>query len=322
MENKIIACNLKSFNTESTIEIERNKYIERLIFKETICFFYTNCVNRVDIARKNKNLKKCEICNDNSLVSDFFNGKCTKDNPYLITGNLIGTPRKPRKGQEDSREQTGIKNILGIKSEKDILWGTDDEIKKNLRMIYLLIMSELQIYCSEYIKDWENVLFDYVPYSKYKTLSEIKKKYNISLFETYGVYDEEVSESKLLIYQLRAVDFFFCNEHFRNDFLRIFLCFANEQKNFTHIDKKFRNEFIIKRFIPLLQKYKPRHETSLGLRVRDLLINDLQCVPELLLSVKNEKTDDYLKRILNKASSRYITELETIQNEQVGFLFK
>ncbi len=322
MENKILDYNLKFLNTESTIEIERNKYIERLVFKETICFFYTNCVNRVDIARRSKKLKKCEICNDNSLVSDFFNGKCTEDNPYLITGNLIGTPRKARKGQEDNREPTGIKNTtLGIESEKEILWGTDNEIEKNIQSIYLLIMSELPVYCPEYINDWENVLFDYVPYSKYKTLLEIKNKFNISLYETYGVKDEEVSEFKLSNYQLNAISYFFYNESFRNEFLEIFLSFANKQKNFTYIDRKLKNDFVVKSFIPLLKKYKPKHETSLGLRVRDLLVNDLQCVPELLLSDRSENSQDDFKRMLNKASSRYITELETIQTEKIGYLF-
>lgn len=189
-------------------------------------------------------------------------------------------------------------------------------------MIYLLIMQELPIYCPEYIKDWENVLFDYVPYSKYKTLLEIKNNFNISLYETYGVKDEAVSEFKLLNYQLNAISYFFYNESFRNEFLEIFLSFANKQKNFTYIDRKIKNDFVVKSFIPLLKKYKPKHETSLGLRVRDLLVNDLQCVPELFLSVNNKKPDDDLKRMLNKASSRYITELEIIQNNQIGYLFK
>jgi len=315
--------------------IEENEFTNQLYFRKTIIFFYNCCIERVNISRKEMGLKKYQVCasQDKSITSNFFKGKCTKNNPYLITQKLIGYKRgkqglKDNEAKEDkwaedeSGKKIGIIHTLNFENEKEVLWGTDNEIKRNLQMIYLLIMQELPIYCFEYIKDWEEVLFDYVPYSKYKTLLEIKNKFNISLYETYGVKDEEVSEIKLSIYQLNAISYFFYNESFRNEFLEMFLSFANEQKNFTHIDKKFKENFIVKRFIPLLKKYKPKHETSLGLRVRDLLVNDLQCLPELFLSVKNKKTDDDLKRMLNKASSRYITELEIIQNNQIGYLFK
>jgi len=171
--------------------IEENEFTNQLYFRKTIIFFYNCCIERVNISRKEKGLKKYQVCasQDKSITSNFFKGKCTKNNPYLITQKLIGYKRgkqglKDNEAKEDkwaedeSGKKIGIIHTLNFENEKEVLWGTDNEIKRNLQMIYLLIMQELPIYCFEYIKDWEDVLFDYVPYSKYKTLLEIKNKFN------------------------------------------------------------------------------------------------------------------------------------------------
>lgn len=70
-----------------------------------------------------------------------------------------------------------------------------------------------------------------------------------------------------------------------------------------------------------MRKHKPTHDKSLGLRVRDLLNNDLRSVPELLSSEKNEETQENIKHMKNLATSRYITELEKIQEIEFGYLF-
>lgn len=304
--------------------IEENDYIDELCFKQTISFLYSKCVKRVNAVRKIKNIKIIDVCksDDKSIVSNFFNGKCTDNNKFLITNKLMGYTRNGKHyATNSSGELIGIKHSLGFNSRKEILWGTDKEIENYLDTLYLLIMNEIPKYCSEYYATWETVLFDYVPYSKYKTLYEMKNDLNFSLLNTYGINDEELSETKIAIHQINAIIFWFKNENFKNDFKTSFIKFAESQKSFTNIDTKFKDNFIIREFIPILQKYKPKHETSLGLRVRDLLNNDLRSVPELLFSGKNEETQEKIKRMKNLATSRYITELEKIQEMEFGYLF-
>lgn len=153
------------------------------------------------------------------------------------------------------------------------------------------------------------------------TLYDLKGNLHISLTDIYGVYDEDISKIKIAIHQINAITFFFRNQSFRNDFKEAVIKFADEHKSFTRIDEKFKKNFIIKRFIPLLRKYKPTHENSLGLRVKDLLNNDLRSVPELLSSEYSEKTQDKIKRMKNLATSKYINELEKIHEMEFGYLF-
>ena len=310
------------YNTDNQIEGTENT--KNLCFKKTILFFYNYCIKRVDNSRINKGLKYIEVCNteDRALVSNFFNGKCTNNNPFLITKKIMGYKKDGKTlATDESGTYIGIINTLDFKSAKEILWGTHEEIENYLYTLYLLIMEELPKYCSEYYAEWENVLFDYVPYSKYKTLYDIKEDLQISLTDTYGVYDEDVSKTKIAIHQINAILFFFRIEKFRNEFKAAFIEFCEEQKSFTHIDIKFKENFIIQKFIPLLRKHKPTHDKSLGLRVRDLLNNDLRSVPELLSSEYSEKTQDKIKRMKNSATSKYINELEKIHEMEFGYLF-
>ena len=305
-------------------QIKENENTKNLHFKKTIFFFYSACIKRVNDSRLEKKLKQIEVCNteDRALVSNFFNGNCTKNNPYLISKKLMGYNKdwKSFATGEDG-EYIGILHKLNFNSVKEILWGTDEEIENYLQTLYLLIMEELPKNCPEYYLDWEYVLFDYVPYSKYKTLYDIKNDLKISLLDTYGINDEEVCEAKIFIHQINAMIMLLEKEKFKSDFKEIFIDFAIKQKSFTHIDKKFEEDFIIPKFIPLLKKYKPKHENSLGLRVRDLLNNDLRCVPELISLKHSEKPHDDINRMLNSATSRYITELEKIYEKEYHFLF-
>lgn len=295
--------------------IEENRYTQNLCFKQTILLFYNRCIKRVDAARCRLNMNDIDICRteDKSLVSLFLNGKCTANNPYLITHKLIGYKRGGKDcAVDETGKPIGITNTMDFKSVKDILFGTDAEIHSYLPALYLLIMNELPKYCKEYLSTWEFALFDYVPYAKYKTLLEIKIKYNISLKDAYGIPDEDVSNALLSIHQVIAINHLFQNDQFRQDFENAFLEFTKNQTSFMKIDEKFKNDFIINKYVPLLRKHAPKHETSLGLRVRDLLINDLSSVPNLLSDNVSE-ADRVIQYRLNIASSRYITDLENIQ---------
>ena len=80
------------------------------------------------------------------------------------------------------------------------------------------------------------------------------------------------------------------------------------------LNNKIKNDLIEKRFLPLIEKYKP-DESSLGLRVKNLIFEDLSYCAALAC---NRKIDapDYRRELIN-ASSNYILRLEKIQASQI-----
>lgn len=71
------------------------------------------------------------------------------------------------------------------------------------------------------------------------------------------------------------------------------------------------NDLIEKKFLPLMEKYKP-NASSLGLRVKNLIYEDLSYCAALVCN-RNIDNSNYRKQLIN-ASSDYIIRLEKIQS--------
>ena len=80
------------------------------------------------------------------------------------------------------------------------------------------------------------------------------------------------------------------------------------------LNNKIKNDLIEKRFLPLIEKYKP-DESSLGLRVKNLIFEDLSYCATLFCK-HNIENPKYRKELI-KASSAYIIRLEHIQNNLI-----
>lgn len=109
-----------------------------------------------------------------------------------------------------------------------------------------------------------------------------------------------------------ALDYLYgkCEE----EFLKTFKEFTKENDSFHMLNNTIKNDLIEKRFLPLMDKYKP-DESSLGLRVKNLIFEDLSYCATLFCK-HNIENPKYRKELI-KASSAYIIRLEHIQNNLV-----
>ncbi len=105
-----------------------------------------------------------------------------------------------------------------------------------------------------------------------------------------------------------ALEFLYkkCKEEFCKNFEE----FAEDNDSFHMLNNTIKKDLIEKRFLPLMENYKP-DDSSLGIRVKNLILEDLSYCASL---VCNHKTDnpEYRKQLIN-ASSNYILRLERIQ---------
>lgn len=262
--------------------------------------FYKAIAKRVSEKVKRSGLSLSSIYpNDPKLVSHIQNCKRTKNNPYLLTNAVIET-------WDSDGSPYGLLHKLPFSSTKEILWGTEDEIESYQQPLFVALIEILLGDKSDI--DINELLYDYIPYAKWATYweilyeSETPNQYPAIL---WGIYEDDVC-GNLDCSRESAILFLWdkCGRDFKIEFTN----FINEIDSFKKIDCKFKNDFIEKRFMPLLKKYKPGSE-SLGLRVRNLILSDLSIVPKLL---SNFECVDTEKQLVN-ASSYYIVQLEKIQ---------
>lgn len=285
-------------------------------FIRTVYYFYGSCIQRVDQKRIEKGFTQKQVydTDDASLISNFFNMKCTKNNPYLLTDKLLGyINNRTEHAVNESDIKVGILNTLDFNSVHDVLWGTDIELKQNLPLIYRNIMSDLSFYYRDFAPTIENILCDYIPYSECITFSNIKKTQNISIKQYFGIEDESISSLNLQIQRERALLHLYSKTTFRTSFESSFIEFANRTESFTKIDKKLENDYIMPIFIPLLKKHIS-DDSSLGLRVKKIIENDLILVLNSTLT-SEDISDKTFRQALINASSEYIAKLENIQQK-------
>lgn len=283
-------------------------------------FFYRKASARIRIKVENSNLKHKEILYpDPKQISRIINNKRQRNNKFLINDSALETTYID---ENNIPVPSGLIPSLNYNSEKEVLWGTDEEITDYVHDLFILIWDEVCI--KNKLIDADFYLCDYVPYAKYSTYWKL-------LFESDTINDPRFSfaeyESKMLNFpamffgikedtvlenidsaRSEALEFFYAR--CKDDLLKSFIEFAEENVSFHMLNNKIKNDLIEKRFLPLMEKYKP-NASSLGLRVKDLILEDLSYCAALVCN-RNIDNPDYRRQLIN-ASSDYILQLERIQ---------
>lgn len=268
-------------------------------------FFYLRTSLRVKEKVVASNLRHQDIYpNDSKQISRIINNNRTRNNRFLIPDAVI-------QSYED-KESYGLLKKLDFKSEKELLWGTDEEIEAYLFELFEILWSEVSSEKNPYNIDAKLYLSDYIPYAKYQTYWDIifsKENKYPALF--YAISEDDVicnidrvtSEAILYLYQK-------CKHEFQD----IFNTFTKDNKSYHKIDRIFKEKFIEKKFIPLLEKHEP-NASSLGLRVSELINSDLiYCAPLVACECNNQF---YLSKLIS-ASETYIRALEDIQGHIIN----
>ena len=189
--------------------------------------------------------------------------------------------------------------------KKEVLWGTDEEINNYMFDLFEHLILEVFSDQNEYNLDIEKYLCDYIPYAKNSTYWEVIVK-GIYPAMFYGVSEDKIlcdlfparEEAIRLIYNR-------CSASFKD----YFFSFIEDKKSFRGIDKIFKTSFIDEKFVPLIRD-NPPNSTSLGLRIQQLILEDLSHTASLIVG-ETINNIEYKKALIH-ASSEYILALEEI----------
>lgn len=189
--------------------------------------------------------------------------------------------------------------------KKEVLWGTDEEINNYMFDLFEHLILEVFSDQNEYNLDIEKYLYDYIPYAKNSTYWEVIVK-GIYPAMFYGVSEDKIlcdlfparEEAIRLIYNR-------CSASFKD----YFFSFIEDKKSFRGIDKIFKTSFIDEKFVPLIRD-NPPNSTSLGLRIQQLILEDLSHTASLIVG-ETINNIEYKKALIH-ASSEYILALEEI----------
>lgn len=272
-------------------------------------FFYERASQRVkDKVIQSKLTAKQIYKPDHKQISRIINNERNRNNRFLITDAVI--QRSVENPETGKYESYGLIEKLEFKNEKEILWGTDTEINNYIFDLFKLLFTIVSDKDEPYNINRELFLCDYIPYAECSTYWNILfSPHNKYLAITYGVREDAIITA---IDPARDNALIFLYRKCKNEFHSLFDNFATETKSFHKIDKIFKENFIEKMFIPMLNKYTP-DSSSLGLRVRDLILSDLShCASIVYRDTQTEL--DYKTKLIN-ASSTYILALEEIQSQ-------
>lgn len=283
-------------------------------------FFYKKASARVKIKVDESKLKHKEILYpDPKQISRIINNNRQRNNKFLINDSALETSYKD---ENNNSVPSGLIPSLGFNSPKEVLWGKNEEIADYLHDLFILLWDEVCI--QDKLIDSDLYLCDYVPYAKYSTYWKI-------LFESdtindprfsFEEYDGRILNFPALFFGIKedtvienidsarddALEFFY--NRFKDDFFTNFIEFSEENASFHMLNKRIKIDLVEKRFLPLMEKYKP-DASSLGLRVKALISEDLSYCAALVCN-RNIDNPDYRKQLIN-ASSDYILRLEKIQ---------
>lgn len=266
-------------------------------------FFYIMVSNRVKTRIKETTPHKSyfEIySNDPKQISWIVNNKRGKNNRFLITDAVLF----------NEKNEEGIVPSLNFENRQEVLWGTKEERISYLYKLFLLVIDEIFDENNNYDIDKELLLCDYVPYAKNRTY------WNILFLSDnkfpaiyYSVFEDEIIGNYDNL-ELEAINWLY--NKCKKEFEKIFIDFTNTTDSFSKIDKIFKLNFIESMFIPMLIKHYP-DDSSLGLRVKNLIVNDLSKCASMIFE-QEKYYNEYSKRLI-RASSEYILELEKIQKK-------
>ena len=287
---------------------------------ELINFFFKKASSRIKnrIDNSDEKLKHSDIVkSDIKQISRIINLRITRNNAYLINDSVNESYYRDESTGE--YKKCGLLHTKGLnfKSRTEILWGTKEEIQDYLQDLFLLFWNEVSSSTSPYNIDKDLYLSDYIPYAKYKAYWDIlfspDNKYPAI---TYAIREDDVIEN-IDSAEEEATLLLFKKSH--EKFAKIFMEFTETTQSYHKINKAL-TAFIKDKFIPLIQEFSP-DKSSLGLRVRGLIMADLSYCPELLFASNPDDYDYKYKFALNRASSNYIIELEQIQKTLYNNLF-
>lgn len=212
----------------------------------------------------------------------------------------------------DLNVRDALKEKLEFNSYQDLLWGTHEEIKQNLRLIFQNLIFDLIAPTSNYKKIINDILCGYIPYARYLGY------YNI-IFDNHS---DVLGINTKYFYDIDKIELLQCIENYADEaicylFLRCQDDFEKSYLRFTdsHISFKrwtFRlEEWVKEDLIQVLNKYMPS-DNSLGKRITKLITSDYLYIPMLDLTY-NSPDSQAIKKLLS-ATENYICELETIQS--------
>lgn len=121
----------------------------------------------------------------------------------------------------------------------------------------------------------------------------------------YGIKEDTIIEE---LEPSKETALFFLYQKCKDAFCLYFHHFIAEHPSFHKLDKTI-SDVLFPSFVTIIENHRP-NQSSLGLRVRDLINADLSNVASMIASGDY----DLYKASLNKASSDYILALESIQN--------
>lgn len=269
-------------------------------------FFYDRTSKRIADRISKTNLRHIDIYKpDHKQISRIINNERTKNNRFLVCDAVLSnyyeddkTGKFKRCGLLESKE-------LNFKNEEEILWGTTTEISSYIYDLYLLLWNEVITSPSPYNIDSELYLCDFVPFAKNSTYFKIlflsnntypAKFYGIREDSIVGELDTSENDALLFLYS-----------KLENEFSNFFQAFTRAQKSYHKLDKTI-NDILLPQFVKILESHKPNF-SSLGLRVRDLIIADLSHSAPM---IAEQNYQSFYTQLIS-ASSNYILELERIQ---------
>lgn len=268
-------------------------------------FFYKRISIRVKHAVDKSGLRQEDIHSNQKLISKIINNKRDRHNRFLIIDSVFECDIiNDETGERHPGGLLGIKE-LGFKDEKEVLWGNDEEINNYLFELFEHLILEVFSDPNEYNLDIEEYLCDYVPYAKNSTYWNVINK-NIFPALFYGV-----SEDKILydLFPAREEAIRLIYSRCYTSFKDYFFSFIEDKNSFRGIDKIFKSSFIDEKLVPLIRDNPPK-PTSLGLRIQQLVLEDLSHTASLVVGETIDNIE--YKRLLIHASSEYVLALEEI----------
>ena len=279
------------------------------MFEETIELIYEVIATRIKTKKDILKLTNKEIITygDDALVSHIIkNKRLSNKNPYLIPKGKVAD----------------IVDNLKFDSEKDLLWGTDEEIKHYLKYFFLLLITEALegTFLSESEKKViDNKLRDYLPYALTAFYYE-QKNGDLENFTFLGTVlstrfscsIEEVAENRTA-----AIGrLFIFNEDF---FFEEMKSFTERAKDITKIDRILLN-FLREKILPIferiqakyydkLEQYFKDYSTIIGKGESQLL--DLDYYHDSYEIIKRDTDNAFLK-----IDEIYISQLINIQKKE------
>lgn len=264
-------------------------------FKFTTEYIYKSCSERINKRIEEKQLSHRSIYkNESKIIGRIRRCEISDRNKYLIQDNVLDA----------------INKKLEFNDIQAILWGTEEEIKQNLIIIFQCLLFDLISAESPFKDTINDILCGYIPYARYlgyyKILFETKSPINgIKMSELYNV-DIFNAINTIDSFADTAINYLFaqCNEDFKEKFLH----FTKNHNSFSRWTYRLE-EWVEKDLIPMLLKFKPS-ENDLGRRILKLISTDYQLIPHIKMSKDIIEIENFKKLI--SATDRYITELEDI----------